>query len=70
MTGGSVNEADRVRVATVITRLEGSASRRPHGYGCPRQARHPVYRGRAVRRAAGGIGHRACSYRRELGQLA
>ena len=33
MTGASVGEAGRVRVATVITR-------------------HPVYRGRAARRAA------------------
>jgi hypothetical protein len=43
---------------------------RPDGYGRPRQARHPVYRGRVVRCAAGGVRHRTCSYHRELGQLA
>ena len=47
MTGASVGEAGRVRVATVITRLEGG-----------------------VRRAAGSVRHRTCSYRCELGQLA
>jgi glycosyltransferase involved in cell wall biosynthesis len=29
-----------------------------------------VYRGRAVRRAAGGVRHRTCFYHRDLGQLA
>jgi glycosyltransferase involved in cell wall biosynthesis len=56
-------------LAEALRYLLDSASRRPDG-GRPRQARHLVYRGRAVRRAAGGVRHRTCFYHRDLGQLA